>query len=295
MAEIEPAATKPKLRKAGEQRMKSVGGFVVKFWGVRAKVAAPGKDTIRYGGNTACIVIEVGKNLLIFDSGTGVRKLGGSLLSQMPVKAYMFFTHCHWDRIQGFPFFAPAFIPGNSFHIYGAKATNGSSFEARLQEQMTQPNFPVPIGVMQSKLKFSLLEEDEKYSLGDISVETASLNYAHRSIAYRVNWQGYSAVCATDVCYSSENPTPSLISLAHQADLLILNTPNFLTATDQLAWHNLVSIAKEAKIKKLVLCMYSPEHNDDLLDKMQDKIQSVFPNAVLACEGMNLSVINSQY
>ncbi len=293
MAELEPAAPKPKLGRTGEQQMNSVDSFVVKFWGVRAKVAAPGKDTIRYGGNTACIVIQAGKTLLIFDSGTGVRKLGSSLLSQMPVKAYMFFTHCHWDRIQGFPFFVPAFIPGNSFHIYGATATNGSSFETRLQEQMTQPNFPVPIGVMQSKLKFSALGEDEKHSLENVTVETASLNSAHRSIAYRVNWQGYSAVCATDVCYSSQDPSPSLMNLAYQADLLILNTPDFLTNTEQIAWHNLVSIVKEAKIKKLVLCMYSPEHNDDLLDKMQDKIQSVFPNAVLACEGMNLSVIDS--
>ncbi|MGB3692022.1 MAG: MBL fold metallo-hydrolase [Spirulinaceae cyanobacterium] len=292
MAELEPAATKSQPPKTNNQQTSSDSEFAVKFWGVRAKVATPGKNTIRYGGNTACITMQAGETFLIFDSGTGVRKLGNSLLSQMPVKAYMFFTHCHWDRIQGFPFFVPAFIPGNSFHIYGAMAANGSSFEDRLQEQMSQPNFPVPIGVMQSELKFYSIDEDGKYCLGDITVETIPLNYAHRSVAYRVNWQGHSAVCATDIPYSSDNPSPNLIHLANQADLLILNAPKFLPGTEQSAWHNLVSIAKETEIKKLILSMYSPEQNDDLLDKMKDKIQSVFPNAVLACEGMSLSVID---
>lgn len=78
--------------------------FTVQFWGVRGSIASPGAETVRYGGNTPCVEMRVGGHRLIFDGGTGLRVLGQSLLSQMPVEAHMFFTHTHWDHIQGFPF-----------------------------------------------------------------------------------------------------------------------------------------------------------------------------------------------
>ena len=79
-----------------------MGEFVVKFWGVRGSVPTPGKDTVRYGGNTSCIEMQVAGKRLIFDGGTGMRELGEELMQEMPVEAYIFFTHYHWDHIQGF-------------------------------------------------------------------------------------------------------------------------------------------------------------------------------------------------
>jgi phosphoribosyl 1,2-cyclic phosphodiesterase len=106
--------------------------------------------------------MRVGSERLIFDGGTGLRVLGQSLLSQMPVEAYMFFTHSHWDHIQGVPFFIPAFVKGNCFHIYGALAPNGASLKQRLTDQMLHPNFPVPLQVMQADLQFNDLKIGEK-------------------------------------------------------------------------------------------------------------------------------------
>ncbi|MEO1068963.1 MAG: MBL fold metallo-hydrolase, partial [Cyanobacteria bacterium J06638_6] len=119
--------------------------FLVRFWGVRGSVASPGSSTVRYGGNTSCIEMLVGEHRLIFDGGTGLRELGNALLAEMPVEANLFFTHSHWDHIQGFPFFSPAFVSGNRFNIYGAVAPNGSTIEQRLNDQMLHPNFPVPL------------------------------------------------------------------------------------------------------------------------------------------------------
>ena len=138
--------------------------FKINFWGVRGSIPCPGASTVRYGGNTPCVEMEVGGERLIFDGGTGLRVLGQSLLGKMPVQAHIFFSHSHWDHIQGFPFFVPAFIKGNTFKIYGAVTPNGATIKQRLNDQMLHPNFPVPLQIMQSDLQFYDLDIGKKIS-----------------------------------------------------------------------------------------------------------------------------------
>lgn len=274
--------------------------FFVKFWGVRDGISAPGKDTIRYGGNTSCVEMCVGKKRLIFDGGSGLRLLGNDLLKQMPLEAYIFFTHCHWDSIQGFPFFTPAFIPGNCFHIYGAQASNGASMEQRLSCQMRDPNFPVPLQVMRSELKFYELTPGKVVALDDVTVEAVSLNPAHHSMGYRVTWQGHSAVYATERSHHVNHLDENLLYLARQADLLILDAPSAITTDDILKrdplrwkddlWETGITTAKAAGVKRIVLSRYNPDYDDDFLDKVEEQVQSVFPNNLLAREGMTLPV-----
>jgi phosphoribosyl 1,2-cyclic phosphodiesterase len=274
--------------------------FVVKFWGVRDQISAPGKETMRYGGNTSCVEMCVGKKRLIFDGGSGLRVLGNHLLTQMPVEAYMFFTYCHWDSIQGFPFFTPAFIPGNCFHIYGAPASNGASMEERLTRQMLHPNFPVPLQVMRSELKFYNLTSDKIIALDDVTVETVSLNSSHHSMGYRVTWQGHSVVYATDRSHYPNCLDHNLLHLARKADLLILDAPSTISTedifkTDALSWpddlwQTGIATAKAAGVKRIVMSRYNPDHDDDFLDKVEEQVQLVFPNDLLAREGMSLPV-----
>lgn len=301
MPDFDPAAPNPLTPNA---RADMVTGpttdFVVQFWGVRDQISAPGKETIRYGGNTSCVEMRVGEKRLIFDGGSGLRVLGDNLLRQMPVEAYIFFTHCHWDSIQGFPFFKPAFIPGNCFHIYGAAASDGGSMEQRLGCQMRAPNFPVPLKVMQSELKFHNLTSGNKVLLDDVIIETVFLNYSNRSMGYRVTWQGHSAVYATDRSHYSNHLDQNLLHLARQADLLILDAPSTISAADTLKsdalnwpdelWQTGIATAKAAGVKRIVMSRYNPDHNDEFLDKVEEQVQSVFPNDLLAREGMILPV-----
>ncbi|MEO1742507.1 MAG: MBL fold metallo-hydrolase, partial [Cyanobacteria bacterium J06629_9] len=158
--------------------------FQVNFWGVRGSIACPGEETVRYGGNTSCIEMRVNGERLIFDGGTGLRVLGQKLMMELPIKASLFFTHSHWDHIQGFPFFTPAFVPGNEIDIYGAIAPNGSTIEQRLNDQMLHPNFPVPLQIMGAQLKFCDLEVGETMQLGetgDIEIQNALLNHPGES------------------------------------------------------------------------------------------------------------------
>ncbi|MBW4576290.1 MAG: MBL fold metallo-hydrolase [Aphanothece sp. CMT-3BRIN-NPC111] len=275
--------------------------FTIHFWGVRGSIASPGPETVRYGGNTPCIEMLVGGDRLIFDGGTGLRVLGQSLLSQMPVEAYMFFTHSHWDHIQGFPFFLPAFVKGNRFHIHGTPAPNGATIEQRLNDQMLHPNFPVPLQIMGADLKFYDLEVGQKIQIGDISVENALLNHPGQATGYRVSWRGYSAAYITDTEHFPDRLDENVLRLARNADVLIYDA----TYTDEeynspasskvgwghSTWQEAVKVAYAAKVKKLVIFHHDPLHNDDFLDRIGELAAQEFPDTLIAREGLSIQLI----
>ncbi|MBD1937811.1 MBL fold metallo-hydrolase [Microcoleus sp. FACHB-68] len=275
--------------------------FVVQFWGVRGSIATPGKETVRYGGNTSCVEMQVGGKRLIFDGGTGLRVLGKTLLPQMPVEAYIFFSHSHWDHIQGFPFFIPAFVPGNCFHIYGAVAPNGATLKQRLSDQMLHPNFPIPLQGMRSEMKFYNLHPGDVVNLDDITIETVHLNHPSTAIGYRVTWQGHSAVYCTDTEHFPDRLDENVLHLAREADYFIYDA----TYTDEeyhhpktpkvgwghSTWQVGVELAKAAGVKNLVIFHHDPAHDDDFLDNIEADVKEAFPKGFLAREGMILQVI----
>lgn len=275
--------------------------FVIQFWGVRGSIPAPGPETVRYGGNTSCVEMRVGDRRLIFDGGTGLRVLGKNLLKHMPLEAHIFFSHSHWDHIQGFPFFLPAFIKGNCFHIYGAIAPNGATMKQRLTDQMLHPNFPVPIQVMQSDLKFHDLLPGDRMNLDDITIETGPLNHPNTAMGYRVTWQGRTVVYASDTEHYPDRLDENLLHLARDADVLIYDA----CYTDEeyhdprspkigwghSTWQEAIKLAKAAGVKRAVVFHHDPNHTDDFLDNVEAQVQSVFTNSLLAREGMILPVV----
>ncbi|OLP19703.1 MBL fold metallo-hydrolase [Leptolyngbya sp. 'hensonii'] len=275
--------------------------FEVHFWGVRGSIPSPGPETVRYGGNTSCVEMRVGGKRLIFDGGTGLRVLGKHLLSQMPIEAHIFFTHSHWDHIQGFPFFVPAFIPGNCFQIYGAIAASGETMKQRLTNQMLHPNFPVPIQIMKSDLKFVDLTVGDQVSLGDVTIETGLLNHPNSAMGYRVSWKGHSVVYATDTEHYPDRVDENLVHLARDADILIYdacytdqeyNDPKSpKTGWGHSTWQAGLEVAKAAGVKRPVMFHHDPNHDDDFLDRVESEVQAAFPMAILAREGMILRVI----
>jgi phosphoribosyl 1,2-cyclic phosphodiesterase len=274
--------------------------FNVQFWGVRGSIPSPGLDTVRYGGNTPCVSMQVGGKRLIFDAGTGLHVLGKSLLAQMPVEGHLFFTHSHWDHIQGFPFFTPAFISGNKFDIYGAIAPDGSTIEQRLNDQMLHPNFPVPLQIMQSNLTFHNVHAGKPIYIDDIIVETAHLNHPGEAVGYRVNWRGGAAVYITDTEHYADHLDENVLWLARNADVLIYDS----TYSDEeysnpkspkigwghSTWQEAIKIAKAANVKTLAIYHHDPAHNDDYLDRVGEDAYASFPGAIMAKEGLVIPV-----
>jgi phosphoribosyl 1,2-cyclic phosphodiesterase len=281
--------------------------LAIRFWGVRGSIPCPGMNTVRYGGNTPCVEVLIGKERLIFDGGTGLRVLGQHLLPSMPLEAHLFFSHTHWDHIQGFPFFEPAFSPGNHFHIYGGKSKGaknaeghnieGHNIRRRLSDQMLHPNFPVPLKIMQGGLTFRDLGPKETLTLADdIQVVNAPLNHPGGGVGYRVNWRGLTVSYISDTEHFPDRLDENVLFLAHQADVMIYDA----TYTDaeyhsvkgskvgwgHSTWQEAVKVAIAAGVKQLVLFHHEPIHTDDFLDQIGLEVSQVFPQSVIAKEGL---------
>ncbi|NEQ43999.1 MAG: MBL fold metallo-hydrolase [Leptolyngbya sp. SIOISBB] len=270
--------------------------LTVKFWGVRGSVPTPGSDTVRYGGNTSCVEILLPGRRLIFDGGTGLRVLGKHLLdTQQPVRADIFFTHTHWDRIQGFPFFGPAFIAGNHFNVYGAIAANGASIKQRLTDQMLRPNFFTPLQKMQSDMAFHNIAAGSIIQLDDdLTIETIALNSATSALGFRINHEGKSVVYATD-SHHAAGPDPSLLYLAQGAELLIYGGPysepvyaSVAGDPAAISCEQSIAIAQKAQVKEMILFHHNPLYDDDYLDHLEMEIHNRCPQLRLAREGMIL-------
>lgn len=274
--------------------------FVVKFWGVRGSVPTPGKDTVKYGGNTSCIEMQVGGKRLIFDGGTGIRELGKEMMQEMPVEAYLFFTHYHWDHIQGFPLFTPAFSKGNCFHIYGAIPPEGESMKQHFIDRVLHYNSPIPLKGMQADLQFYELEHGQKMMLHDIEIETGSLNHPNTAMGYRVTWNGRSAVYCSDTEHFSDRLDEHVVHLARGADVLIYDamytddeyhsSKSSKVGWGHSTWQEAIKVAKAAGVKRVVIFHHEPAHSDDFLDRIGEKAKAVFPMAVMAIEGLVLPV-----
>jgi phosphoribosyl 1,2-cyclic phosphodiesterase len=269
--------------------------FVVQFWGVRGSVPSPGKDTVRYGGNTSCVEMRIAGKRLIFDGGTGLRMLGKSLELSQPIEAYWFFTHYHWDHIQGVPFFTPAFVEGNTLHVHGA-APGGASMEQHFSERVLHANSPVPVRAIQADLKFYDIVCGDTMTLDDITIETSPLNHPNGAMGYRVTWQGHSAVYCTDTEHFPDRVDENVLHLSRDADVIIYdamytdeeyNSPKSpKIGWGHSTWQEGVKAAKEAGAKRLAIFHHEPNHSDDFLDQIEVEVKDAFEGAFLAREGM---------
>ncbi|HEY2747787.1 MAG TPA: MBL fold metallo-hydrolase, partial [Polyangia bacterium] len=155
---------------------------------MRGSIAAAGPETAQVGGNTSCVEVRVsdgdGDTLVILDAGTGLRRLGESL--RAPVAAHLFLSHLHWDHIQGFPFFAPAYAPGNRLTLHAPErcAPNGN-VRAALDAQMRAPHFPVGLDAMRAKLSFHAVAAGAELAVGKARVTAAAACHPNGCLAYR--------------------------------------------------------------------------------------------------------------
>jgi len=273
----------------------------IKFWGTRGSVPVPGSGTVKFGGNTSCVEVRCGKELIILDAGTGIKNLGLELLKEMPVKASIFFSHLHWDHIQGMPFFSPIYIQGNEFNFYGGK-TWDIKLENALKGQMKNPIFPISLNTVNSvgaKVQYMDIEEDKIIQIGgkeQVTIQSIELCHTDKVFGFRIEYKGKSLIYATDTENLPE-PSAKLMELAHNSDLIIhdaqytteeyygLNGPskkNWGHSTPEVA----ALVALKAKAKMLVLFHHDPYHDDSIIEQIQRKASAIFPNTIAASESV---------
>ena len=162
----------------------------VKFWGVRGSIACPSANHIKYGGNTSCIEVNANGHRLILDAGTGIRGLGQTFMKDDVSHIHILLTHTHWDHINGFPFFVPAYDPRRSVHIMAGHLRGAEGIQNVLAAQMDNPMFPVPLSAMQAKMRFEDFEAGMSFMIDDIHVKTAALNHPNGATGYRIEQIG---------------------------------------------------------------------------------------------------------
>jgi len=269
----------------------------VTFWGVRGCIASPSPETLLYGGNTTCIGLDLAGRMLIFDAGTGLRRLGAQMRRDGTTEADLFLTHYHWDHICGVPFFAPGFDSAFCLRIHGPRLEGGVGPALALDRQMQPPSFPVPLSLMRG------IDSIHGFSIGEVltplpevTVRTTPLNHPGGACGYRIEGPGWSVAIVTDTEHRPGRPDSAVLSLMAGADLAIYDS----TYTDEIfsarrgwghsTWQEGVRLARAAGVKRLALFHHDPSHDDRALDAIAAAAASTWDGAFVVREGLVLEV-----
>jgi len=290
----------------------------VQFWGTRGSIPTPGHQTRKYGGNTSCVELRFGETLIICDGGTGIRELGMDLTSRSskPIEAHLFFSHMHWDHIQGFPFFVPAYAPANRINVYET-SPGERRIEHLLHGQMQLDYFPVGFGDLGSQILTRHLDEQGSTTIGPIRVRCLEQVHPGRSFAYSFECDGKKIVYATDSEVDltlanrdriDDHPDEvrqcpkELLEFVEGADLLIADGQYTDEEYPQkVGWghpraNTVVDLALQADVAQCAVFHHDPLHADLMVDAIVDRgrlrVQQAGASLVLfgAREGLELKL-----
>jgi len=280
----------------------------LKFWGVRGSIPCPGPDTMKYGGNTACIELrfENPDRLIIIDSGSGIRQLGDYIvandLPKGPIRAEIFLTHTHWDHILGFPFFTPIYIPGTKLKVYGPATFEENSLADVIGGQLVYRYFPVRQAELASDIEYIDLKED-RLDLGDgLTVVTKYLNHPVSCLGYRFESKGKVFCTAYDTepfrnvfCTDPDDPSydeamtdegelvaaeqnQQIEEFMKNADIVVHDAQYTQEEyeSSKLGWghgsfEQAIAIAKRAGVKRMALFHHDPTRTDTQIDALATK------------------------
>ncbi len=252
----------------------------IRFWGVRGSIPAPGPETIRYGGNTACVSVHPrAGGLLIIDMGTGLMHLGNAMLAGAfggTGRATILLSHTHWDHIQGLGFFSPVFVAGNTFTVWGPGGSP-EVLEGILEGQM-DPNF----SPLQTLKNFSATFDVKAVPLG-VAFEAEGLTITARehahgvstALGFRIVEAGRTFVYASDVGQpTGSGPDPDALAFYRDADVLLHDTT--YRPSDQAtrrnrgfsSYEDAAEAAVAARVKRLVTFHYDQDYSDDDVDQL---------------------------
>lgn len=276
----------------------------LKFYGTRGSIPVCDAGFQRFGGNTTCLQITFTdtNRIAVIDAGTGLRNLGKDLraMGHKQDQIVIAFTHFHWDHIQGFPFFAPAYDPGQKITLLtlgqGQTITN---LREIFEVQMQQEYFPVQLDHMGASFEFLQVADASKHFTGINNVATVVTAQRHNhpggAYSFRIERSGKVLVICTDVEHGDQIDL-RLVELARDADLLIHDAQ--YTAEElqkrrgwgHSSFDQAMQVAEMAGVRRVALTHHDPEHDDEFLQRMENLCRERFPEVVLAREGMEIQL-----
>src|SRR5215216_6935582 len=274
----------------------------IRLWGTRGSIAVPSPDTLLYGGNTTCIELRADDEIIVLDAGSGIRPLGIALdreFQERPIRLSLLITHAHWDHIQGFAFFKPAYDSNNEIRIFGFDGA-GATFREIMTEPMKSPFFPITMRELSAKMDINKLNE-MKFSLGKLDIHAASVNHPGVCVGYRIFTSCGSVAFLPDhepyefflhaargkqlspeqARQIAADQHAALVQFLRGSAILILDSQY----TDQeyttyIGWghgsiSSALSLALEAEVQTLLLFHHDPSHDDEMLDTMVESAREL--------------------
>ncbi|MEO5946793.1 MAG: MBL fold metallo-hydrolase [Chitinophagaceae bacterium] len=278
----------------------------VKLYGSRGSTPVCESGFQKYGGNTTCIYVDLlindrSKMIVIFDAGTGIRQLASDIeTGKIPQTDFILlvFTHLHWDHIQGFPFFSPAFNPKQKIGIvYPQKKFHIDEVKDLFALQMQKEYFPVQLESMGANLEFIDYRDAEPILSANGLVKFSYREHSHPggAFSYRLEANGKSIVICTDLEHGKELD-PNVIDFCKDADLLIHDAQytdeelSLHRGWGHSSFYQAIETAELANVQSLVLTHHDPSHNDSFLDAQEIECQKRFPNCQMAKEGLEFNI-----
>ena len=271
----------------------------VRFWGTRGSLGTPGPGTTYFGGNTSCVEVTTeGGGRLILDCGSGARQLGIELLASAPrpIRGSILLGHTHWDHIQGFPFFKPVFVPGNSFSVWAPQG-GSRSLQETLSGQMEYTYFPIELGQLPAEITYHELAEGT-YEISGAQVTTQYLNHPAATLGYRIEADNAAIVYLvdhepfSDTLWRADSEPGRIESMVHEGDRrhaafmanadLVVHDAQYTPeeyATKKTWGHSTyeyaVEVAAAAGVKRIELTHHDPEHNDLFIADIEQRARAV--------------------
>jgi phosphoribosyl 1,2-cyclic phosphodiesterase len=270
---------------ATAQTSSSLPSVFVRVWGTRGSIPTPGPLTRLYGGNTSCYEVRIGDTLFICDAGSGIRELGNDLVARYgdrPITAHLLLSHGHWDHVQGFPFFAPAYQERNQIIVYDKSPYEAKSFRM-LSGQMTGDYFPVKFSDLKANITWDHLADGDR-DIAGVRITTFDQIHTGGSLGFALHAHGVKIVYATDneidqrIDPASNGNIRKIaqpqVDFVRDADLLIADGQY---TDDEYTRHKgwghpsiitLVDLAVQANVKLLVVTHHDPNRTDKEVDEM---------------------------
>ena len=243
------------------------------FWGVRGSIPTPGPGTVRYGGNTSCVEVRHGDDIIILDAGTGLRSLGLALLAEFkdqPLNLTLLLTHTHWDHIHGLPFFAPIYDPRCHLRILGCEGAQ-KGLSSALTGQMESTYFPVPFSKVPGNIEVEEFKE-LNFEIGDVLVRAHRANHPGVCVGYRLFSPDGLIAFFPDTEPRAGGDDTAMIEFVRDADVLILDSQYDRAEYEKhVGWGHgcvdeSVALALKANVRRLCLFHHDPNHDDRRVD-----------------------------
>lgn len=279
--------------------------MIVRVWGARGSLSAPGPATVGYGGNTSCVELELGDGTtLILDAGSGIRELGQRLLERDHGVVHLCLTHLHLDHVEGLGFFAPLWRAGWKLQFWGPPSTT-ATLRDRVSRYLSPPLFPIGLSEAPAEAVFEDVPR-EPWRIGSAVIEAQMVEHRGPTLGYRIEEEGRVLAYLPDhepYLTAALDDEPKWISgwaLAAGADLLFHDSQYTEDEyAGRLGWghssgNHAAAFARAAAVRRLAMFHHDPMRSDEALEDLYDEVAELLRSEqkppLIAREGLEIDL-----